>query len=416
MDAYTIFQTSLNMRKVVVKDRIDHSDGSVTYVVNQKETMLASEKQELLQMKFKSWLFEEPRRRKKYVRYYNETFNHTRLREYDGSFLTFPGMNPAFELKPYQKNAVARILLSGNTLLAHCVGAGKSFEMIAACMELKRLGLAQKPLISVPKTLVRQMASEFLRLYPGAHILVTSERDFTKNRRKEFISRLATMEYDCVIMSHSQFERIPISPDREKMILQRQLDEILMGIDELKARTGEHWTVKQMERERKSIETELKRLQDAPKDDVICFEELGIDCIFIDEAHIYKNCKIFSKMGNIPGITSAASKRASDMLAKCQYLNECTPGRGVILATGTPVSNSICEMYVMQRYLQSDKLSQMGLQQFDAWAATYGETTTALELAVEGNGYRFKTRFNRFKNLPELLTMFREIADVQTRD
>ena len=416
MDAYTIFQTSLNMRKVVVKDRIDHSDGSVTYVVNQKETMLASEKQELLQMKFKSWLFEEPGRRKKYVRYYNETFNHTRLREYDGSFLTFPGMNPAFELKPYQKNAVARILLSGNTLLAHCVGAGKSFEMIAACMELKRLGLAQKPLISVPKTLVRQMASEFLRLYPGAHILVTSERDFTKNRRKEFISRLATMEYDCVIMSHSQFERIPVSPERQKVILQRQLDEILMGIDELKARTGERWTVKQMERERKSIETELKRLQDAPKDDVICFEELGIDCIFIDEAHIYKNCKIFSKMGNIPGITSAASKRASDMLAKCQYLNECTPGRGVILATGTPVSNSICEMYVMQRYLQSDKLSKMGLQQFDAWAATYGETTTALELAVEGNGYRFKTRFNRFRNLPELLTMFREIADVQTRD
>ncbi|MFR5702467.1 MAG: hypothetical protein ACLUD0_11725 [Eubacterium ramulus] len=297
-------------------------------------------------------------------------------------------------------------------------GLEKSFEMIALpAWNSSAWDRAQKPLISVPKTLVRQMASEFLRLYPGAHILVTSERDFTKNRRKEFISRLATMEYDCVIMSHSQFERIPISPDREKMILQRQLDEILMGIDELKARTGEHWTVKQMERERKSIETELKRLQDASKDDVICFEELGIDCIFIDEAHIYQKLQDLFQDGSIPGITSAASKRASDIqLAKCQYLNECTPGRGVILATGTPVSNSICEMYVMQRYLQSDKLSQMGLQQFDAWAATYGETTTALELAVEGNGYRFKTRFNRFRNLPELLTMFREIADVQTRD
>lgn len=417
MDAYSIFEDTLNLKTVTVRDRIDDGDGRYHYEVNKNETMLAREKQNMIKEKFKEWLFAEPERRQKYVEYYNETFNNIRLREYDGSHLQFPGMNPAIELKPHQKNAVARILLGGNTLLAHCVGAGKSFEMMAACMEQKRLGLANKTIMVVPKPLIGQTASEFLRLYPSANILVATERDFEKSRRKQFVSRIATGDYDCIIMSHSQFEKIPISAERKERMLNEQIDEISYAIDEMKERNGERWTVKQMESQKKKLEEQLKSLSDeSRKDDLITFEELGVDSIMVDEAHNFKNLAIFSKMNNVSGISSSGAKKSTDMQLKCQYLSEINDGRGIVFATGTPISNTMCEMYVMQLYLQKAALEEMGIYHFDSWAANFGEVTTALELTVEGSGFRFKSRFNKFTNLPELMNIFCEVADVQTAD
>lgn len=417
MDAYSIFEDTLNLKTVTVRDRVDDGDGKYHYVVNKNETMLAREKQNQMKEKFKDWLFSDPDRRAKYVEYYNETFNNSRLREYDGSHLQFPGMNPEIELKPHQKNAVARILLGGNTLLAHCVGAGKSFEMMAACMEQKRLGLANKTILVVPKPLIGQTASEFLRLYPSANILVATERDFGKSRRKQFVSRIATGDYDAIIMSHSQFEKIPISAERKERMLNEQIDEITYAIDEMKSQNGERWTVKQMESQKKKLEEQLKSLTDeSRKDDLITFEELGVDSIMVDEAHNFKNLAIFSKMNNVSGISSSGAKKSTDMQLKCQYLSEINHGRGIVFATGTPISNTMCEMYVMQLYLQKEALEQMGIYHFDSWAANFGEVTTALELTVEGSGFRFKSRFNKFTNLPELMNIFREVADVQTAD
>lgn len=417
MDAYSIFEASLNLKTVTVRDRIDDGDGKYHYVVNKNETMLAREKQNLIKDKFREWIFAEPERRKKYVDYYNHTFNNTRLREYDGSALSFPGMNPEIELRPHQKNAIARILLGGNTLLAHCVGAGKSFEMMAACMEQKRLGLANKTVMVVPKPLINQTASEFLRLYPSADILVATERDFEKSRRQQFISRIATGDYDCIIMSHSQFEKIPISAERRERMLNEQIEQISYAIEETKDKNGERWTVKQMEAQKKKLSEQLKSLADEErKDDLITFEELGIDCLMVDEAHNYKNLAIFSKINNVSGISNSGAKKSTDMQLKCQYINEINPGRGIIFATGTPISNTMCEMYVMQSYLQQDTLEQMGIYHFDSWAANFGEVTTALELTVEGSGFRMKSRFNKFTNLPELMNMFKQVADVQTQD
>ena len=417
MDAYSIFEETLNLKTVTVRDRIDDGDGKYHYEVNKNETMLAREKQNMIKEKFKEWLFAEPERRQKYVEYYNETFNNIRLREYDGSHLQFPGMNPEIELKPHQKNAVARILMGGNTLLAHCVGAGKSFEMMAACMEQKRLGLSNKTIMVVPKPLIGQTASEFLRLYPSANILVATERDFEKSRRKQFVSRIATGDYDCIIMSHSQFEKIPISAERKERMLNEQINEITYAIDDMKERNGERWTVKQMESQKKKLEEQLKSLTDeSRKDDLITFEELGVDSIMVDEAHNFKNLAIFSKMNNVSGISSSGAKKSTDMQLKCQYLSEINDGRGIVFATGTPISNTMCEMYVMQLYLQKSALEEMGIHHFDSWAANFGEVTTALELTVEGSGFRFKSRFNKFTNLPELMNIFREVADVQTAD
>ena len=417
MDAYSIFEASLNLKTVTVRDKIDDGDGKYHYVINRNETMLAREKQNLIKEKFREWIFADPVRRKKYVDYYNETFNNIRLREYDGSVLSFPGMNPEIELRPHQKNAVARILLGGNTLLAHCVGAGKSFEMMAACMEQKRLGLANKTVMVVPKALINQTASEFLRLYPSANILVTTERDFEKSRRQQFISRIATGDYDCIIMSHSQFEKIPISAARKERMLNEQIKQIAYAIEETKEKNGERWTVKQMEAQKKKLQEQLKSLADEErKDDLITFEELGIDSIMVDEAHNYKNLAIFSKINNVSGISSSGAKKSTDMQLKCQYINEINPGRGIVFATGTPISNTMCEMYVMQSYLQKDTLEQMGIYHFDSWAANFGEITTALELTVEGSGFRMKNRFNKFTNLPELMNIFKQVADVQTQD
>ncbi len=417
LDAYSIFEACLNLKTVTVKDKIDDGDGKYHYEVNKNETMLAREKQNQMKEAFKRWIFEEPERRQKYVSYYNETFNNTRLREYDGTFLTFPGMNPSIELKPHQKNAVARILMGGNTLLAHCVGAGKSFEMMAACMEQKRLGLANKTAMIVPKPLIGQTAAEFLQLYPSANILVATERDFEKSRRRKFISRIATGDYDCIIMSHSQFEKIPISAERKQRMIQEQIEQISYAIQEMKERNEERWTVKQMEANKKRLEEQIKKLSDeVGKDEQITFEELGIDSIMVDEAHNFKNLAIFSKINNVSGISSSGAKKATDMQLKCQYLSEINGDRGIVFATGTPVSNTMCELYVMQKYLQNSTLEQLGLNHFDSWAANFGEVTTALELTVEGSGFRFKSRFNRFTNLPELMNIFREIADVQTKD
>ena len=379
--------------------------------------MLVREKQNQMKEAFKGWIFKEQERRQKYVDYYNETFNSIRLREYDGSHLTFPGMNPEIKLRPHQKNAIARVLLGGNTLLAHCVGAGKTFTVMAACMEQKRLGLANKNVIVVPKSIVGQTAGEFMRLYPSANILVATERDFEKSRRRQFVSRIATGDYDCIIMSHSQFEKIPISQERKQRMLDEQIQEISYAIEEIKAEKGEQWTIKQMEAQKKKLEEQLKSLTDeSQKDDLITFEELGIDSVMVDEAHMFKNLSIFSKINNVSGISSTGSKRAMDMYLKCQYLDEINDGRGIVFATGTPVSNTMCELYVMQLYLQKRTLERMGIYHFDSWASNFGEVTTALELTVEGSGFRFKSRFNKFTNVPELMTTFREVADVQTQD
>lgn len=416
MDAYSIFENALNLRTVTIRDRIEDGGGKYHYVVNKEATMLAREKQNQIKEAFKNWIWQDQERRKKYVDYYNETFNNIRLREYDGSHLEFPGMNPDIHLLDHQKNAVARILMGGNALLAHCVGAGKSFEMMAACMEQKRLGLANKTVMVVPKPLIGQTASEFLRLYPSANILVATENDFSKKRRQQFVARIATGDYDCIIMSHSQFEKIPVSQERQQELLGKQIDEITYAIAEMKDADGERWSVKQMEAAKKRLEEQLKELTDAPKDDLITFEELGIDSIMCDEAHAFKNLAVFSKMNNVAGITSSGSKRAMDMYMKCQYISEINGGRGIVFATGTPISNTMVEMYVMQSFLQKDVLEQLGIYHFDSWAANFGEVTTALELNVEGSGFRFRSRFNRFKNLPELMNLFKEVADIRMRD
>lgn len=415
MNAYYIIEDTLNLKSVVVRDKIEE-DGKEKYVVNKKETMLAREKQNIIKEEFKSWIFKDPERRKKYVDYYNENFNNIRLREYDGSHLTFPGMNPDIKLRPHQVNAVARVLYGGNTLLAHVVGAGKSFEMIASAMELRRLGLSKKNVFVVPNHLTEQMGSEFLRLYPSANILVATKKDFQKKNRQRFVSKIATGDYDCVIIGHSSFEKIPISKERQERMLKDQIHQITFAIEDTKRRNGERWSIKQMERFKKSLETELKKLTDTQKDDVINFEELGIDCMFVDEAHAYKNCAVFSKMRNVSGISNARAKKATDMLMKCQYIQEINEGRGVIFATGTPISNSMTEMFVMMRYLQNYELKKRGIHIFDSWAAMFGEVVTSLELAPEGSGYRLKSRFAKFNNLPELMSMFKKVADIQTAD
>lgn len=416
MSAYYIIEETLNLRTATVKDRIEDGD-TVRYVLNQKETMLAREKQNQLKEEFKNWIFRDPDRRKKYVDFYNENFNNIRLREYDGSHLTFPGMNPDIKLRQHQVNAIARILYGGSTLLAHCVGAGKSYEMIGSAMELKRLGLSKKSIFVVPNHLTEQMGAEFLRLYPSANILVTTKKDFEKQNRRRFVSRIATGAYDAIIIGHSQFEKIPISKERQEKMLNYQIDQMTYAIEATKRERGENWSIKQMEKFKKNLESELKRLLDeSRKDNLINFEELGVDTMFVDEAHYYKNCAVFSKMRNVAGISNTRAKKASDMLMKCQYIHDINEGRGVIFATGTPISNSMTEMYVMQRYLQNHELDRRGIQHFDAWAASFGEVVSSLELAPEGTGYRFRSRFSKFTNLPELMTLFKNIADVQTAD
>lgn len=417
MNALDIFENLLNLRQIQVKDRVEEADGKVTYVLNEKATMLARAKADTIKEEFKQWIFESLERREKYVRLYNDKFNNIKVREYDGSFLDFPGMNPELNLRPHQKNAVARVIRGGNTLLGHCVGAGKSFEMAAATMELKRLGLANKVMIVVPNHLTGQMASEFLRLYPSANVLLTRKEDFEKNKRKRFISKIATGSYDAIIIGHSQFEKIPISKERQQRYIEEEIDVIQKYISDMKWSTNQKWSVKQMEAQEKTLRIRLKALSNEDyKDDVITFEELGVDCLMVDEAHNYKNLSFNTKIGNVAGINPNGSLKAYDLSLKVQYINEIRPGRNVVFATGTPISNTVCEMYIMQKYLQSDMLRERGLEHFDAWAANFGEIVTAMELSPEGKGYRPKTRFSKFVNLPELVSMYRMVADVQTQE
>ena len=415
-NAYQILEDSLNLKDSRVYDTVVE-DGKEKRVLNKKETMIASQKQEMVREAFKDWIFRDPGRREVLVAKYNKIFNSTRPREYDGSHLTFPGMTPDIELKPHQKNAVAHILYGNNTLLAHCVGAGKTFEMTAAAMESKRLGLCQKSLFVVPNHLTEQWAGDFLRLYPGANILAATKKDFEPANRKKFCSRIATGEYDAVIIGHSQFEKVPLSQERQIAIIERQMDEIAFSIEQAKADNGEHYTIKQMEKTRKSLQTRLDKLNDtARKDNVVTFEQLGVDRLFVDESHFYKNLFLYTKMRNVAGIAQSEAQKSSDMFAKCQYLDELTGGKGVTFATGTPISNSMTELYTNMRYLQYGTLQRLGLGHFDSWAASFGETQTAIELAPEGTGYRAKTRFAKFFNLPELIALFKECADIQTAD
>lgn len=417
MGALDIIENLMNQRDTIVYDRIDLPDGTRKSVVNENETRLAKEKAELIKEKFKEWIFFDMDRREKYVKYYNEHFNNTVVRQYDGSMLTFPGMNPEITLNEHQKNAVARIIRGGNTLLAHCVGAGKSFEMAAACMELKRLGLASKPLIVVPNHLTGQMAAEFLKLYPSAELLLTTKKDFSKNNRKVFISKIATGTYDAVIIGHSQFEKIRLSDERRIKYLNEEKAEILEAMESLSAEKGEKWTVKMLESARKRIDEQLESMQrEEYKDETINFEELGVDCIMVDEAHEYKNLSFTTKLGRVAGINPVGAKKSTDMMLKLQFIHELTPGRNIVFATGTPISNSMCEMYIMQKYLQPDELKKRGIYHFDAWAACFGETVSRLELKVEGSGYKMRTRFAKFVNLPELMSIFRNVADIRMAD
>jgi len=415
-NAYQILEDSLNLKDSRVYDTV-MEDGKEKRVLNKKETMIASQKQEAVREAFKNWVFENPERRQDLVGKYNQLFNSTRPREYDGSHLKFPGMTPDIELKPHQKNAVAHVLYGNNTLLAHCVGAGKTFEMTAAAMESKRLGLCQKSLFVVPNHLTEQWASDFLRLYPGANILAATKKDFEPANRKKFCSRIATGDYDAVIIGHSQFEKIPLSAERQIAIIERQIDEIELAIEQAKADKGERYTIKQMEKSRKSLLTRLEKLNDnTRKDNVVTFEQLGVDRLFVDESHSYKNLFLYTKMRNVAGIAQSEAQKSSDMFAKCQYLDELTGSKGVTFATGTPISNSMTELYTNMRYLQYDTLQKLGLGHFDSWASSFGETQTAIELAPEGTGYRAKTRFAKFFNLPELISLFKESADIQTPD
>ena len=415
-NAYRLLEDALNLRDTKIYDTVQE-DGTEKRVLNKKETMLAQQKQEMIREEFKEWIFRDMDRRETLCRKYNELFNSIRPREYDGSHIQFAGMTPEITLMPHQKNAVAHILYGHNTLLAHCVGAGKTFQMIAAGMESKRLGLSQKNLYVVPNHLTEQWGSDFLRLYPNANVLVATKKDFEPANRKKFCSRIATGDYDAIIIGHSQFERIPLSRERQAMSIEKQIDEITMAIEEAAEQEGSRYTVKQMEKTRKNLETKLERLNDqSRKDDVVTFEQLGVDRLFVDESHFYKNLFLYTKMRNIAGIAQTDAQKSSDMFAKCQYLDEITGGRGVTFATGTPVSNSMVELYTIMRYLQYDTLQAMGLGHFDSWAAAFGETVTAIELSPEGTGYRAKTRFARFFNLPELISLFKESADIQTAD
>ena len=416
-NAYKILEDSLNLRDVRIYDTVEDAEGRERRVLNAKETTLAAQKQQAIRDAFKDWIWRDPERRRALVHQYNEEMNSTRPREYDGSHITFGGMNPSITLRDHQLGAIAHILYGGNTLLAHEVGAGKTFEMVAAAMEAKRLGLCQKSLFVVPNHLTEQWASEFLRLYPSANILVTTKKDFETHNRKKFCARIATGDYDAIIMGHSQFERIPISKERQERLLQEQIWEITEGISEVESSGGERFTVKQLERTRKSLEARLEKLQaEGRKDDVVTFEQLGVDRLFVDEAHNYKNLFLYTKMRNVAGLSTTDAQKSSDMFAKCRYMDEITGSRGVIFATGTPVSNSMTELYTMQRYLQYDRLQELGMAHFDCWASRFGETVTALELAPEGTGYRARTRFSKFFNLPELMNLFREVADIKTAD
>ena len=416
-NAYKILEDTLNLKDVRIYDKSVNENGDEIRVLNKKETMLASQKQDAMKAAFKDWIFKDQQRRERLVKVYNERFNSIRPREYDGSHITFGGMNPAITLREHQKSAIAHVLYGGNTLLAHEVGAGKTFEMVAASMEAKRLGLCQKSLFVVPNHLTEQWASEFLRLYPSANILVTTKKDFETHNRKKFCARIATGDYDAIIMGHSQFERIPISRERQERLLYEQIDEITEGIAEVQASGGERFTVKQLERTRKSLEARLEKLQaEGRKDDVVTFEQLGVDRLFVDEAHNYKNLFLYTKMRNVAGLSTSDAQKSSDMFAKCRYMDEITGNRGVIFATGTPVSNSMTELYTMQRYLQYERLQELNMTHFDCWASRFGETVTALELAPEGTGYRARTRFSKFFNLPELMNLFKEVADIKTAD
>ena len=416
-NAYKILEDSLNLRDVRIYDTVEDADGKERRVLNAKETTLAAQKQQAIREAFKDWIWRDPERRQALVRQYNEEMNSTRPREYDGSHIVFGGMNPSITLREHQKNAIAHVLYGGNTLLAHEVGAGKTFEMVGAAMEAKRLGLCQKSLFVVPNHLTEQWASEFLRLYPSANILVTTKKDFEKHNRKKFCARIATGDYDAIIIGHSQFEKIPISKERQERLLHEQIWEITEGIAEVEASGGERFTVKQLERTKKSLEARLEKLQaEGRKDDVVTFEQLGVDRLFVDEAHNYKNLFLYTKMRNVAGLSTTDAQKSSDMFAKCRYMDEITGSRGVIFATGTPVSNSMTELYTMQRYLQYDRLQELGMAHFDCWASRFGETVTALELAPEGTGYRARTRFSKFFNLPELMNLFKEVADIKTAD
>ena len=417
VSAYEILEDSLNLRDVQVFDTIEDADGKKKRVLNAKETTLAAQKQQLIRDAFKDWIWVDPERRQALVRQYNEEMNSIRPREYDGSHIVFAGMNPEITLREHQRNAIAHVLYGGNTLLAHEVGAGKTFEMVAAAMESKRLGLCQKSIFVVPNHLTEQWASEFLRLYPSANILVTKQRDFETKNRKKFCARIATGDYDAVIIGHSQFEKIPISKQRQGRLLQDQIAEITMGISELRESGGEKFTVKELERTKRGLESRLEKLRaDDKKDDVVTFEELGVDRMFVDEAHNYKNLFLYTKMRNVAGLSTTDAQKSSDMFGKCRYMDELTGNRGVVFATGTPVSNSMTELYTMQRYLQYARLEEMHMTHFDCWASRFGETVTALELAPEGKGYRPRTRFSRFFNLPELMNLFKEVADIKTAD
>ena len=415
--AYRILEDTLNLRDVRIYDTIEDADGKQKRVLNKKETTLAQQKQQAIKDAFRDWVWRDPRRREDLVRTYNELFNSTRPREYDGSHIVLGGMNPDITLREHQRGAIAHVLYGGNTLLAHEVGAGKTFEMAASAMEAKRLGLCQKSLFVVPNHLTLQWASEFLRLYPSAKILVATKKDFETANRKKFCARIATGDYDAVIIGHSQFEKIPISAERQERILQEQIDEITDAIAEMKAMRGESFTIKQLEKTRKSLEARMEKLQATErKDDVITFEQLGVDRLFVDEAHAFKNLFLYTKMRNVAGLSTSEAQKSSDMFMKCQYMDELTGGKGTVFATGTPVSNSMTELYTMMRYLQHGTLRQKGLTHFDQWASTFGETTTAIELAPEGTGYRARTRFAKFFNLPELMSMFKEVADIKTAD
>ena len=417
VNGYKIIEETLNLRDLRIFDYVEDEHGNRVPILNKKETAIAQGKQQLIKQAFQDWIWKDPARRERLTRLYNDKFNSIRPREYDGSHLNFVGINPEITLRPHQVNAIAHILYGGNTLLAHVVGAGKTFEMVAAAQESKRLGLCQKSLFVVPNHLTEQWASEYLQLYPSANILVATRKDFETKNRKRFCGRIATGDYDAIIIGHSQFEKIPVSVERQRYLLEQQRSEVLNGIAELKANHGERFSIKQMERTKKSIDAKLAKLNDqSRKDDVVTFEELGIDRLFVDEAHYYKNLAAFSKMRNVGGISQTEAQKSSDLYMKCRYLDELTGGRGVVFATGTPISNTMVEMYTMQKYLQYHTLEEHGLLNFDAWASTFGETVTAIELAPEGTGYRAKTRFSRFYNLPELMSMFKEVADIQTAD
>lgn len=416
-NAYKILEDTLNLKDARIYDTIEDAEGNKKRVLNKKETTLAQQKQQAIKDAFRDWIWRDPKRRETLVAKYNELFNSTRPREYDGSHIHFVGMNPDIKLRPHQRNAIAHVLYGGNTLLAHEVGAGKTFEMAASAMESKRLGLCQKSMFVVPNHLTQQWANEFLRLYPSAKLLVTTKKDFETAKRKKFCARIASGDYDAVIIGHSQFEKIPISAERQERLLQEQIDDVTEALDELKRSRGENFTIKQMEKTRKSLQARLDKLLNTDrKDNVITFEQLGVDRLFVDESQAYKNLFLYTKMRNVAGLSTSEAQRSSDMFMKCRYLDEVTGGRGVVFASGTPVSNSMTELYTVMRYLQYNTLQQKGLTHFDCWASTFGESTTAIELAPEGTGYRARTRFAKFFNLPELMNLFKEVADIKTSD